>query len=87
MDTQESILEIYTISVRSSQILTLQEADTRLVRKIPLASFRLQRRRRLIPTAANTNLSASLTRALTFYKGYMTRLIERIDKISDASSG
>jgi hypothetical protein len=40
-----------------------------------------------MPTTADTNLPASLARASTFYKRYMTGLMEKIDRITDASSG
>ena len=56
----------------------------RQVEKIPSASYRLQRMRRSIPTTANTNPPASLTPESTFYKRYMTGLM---DKMSGVSSG
>jgi hypothetical protein len=44
-------------------------------------------RRPSTPTTAKTNLLASLTHASTFYKRYITGLMERMDKMSDAFSG
>jgi hypothetical protein len=75
-----------------SQLLEVQrrllpQTDTRQAEKTPSASSRLQHRRRLIPATGNTNLPASMTRASTFYKRYMTGLMEQTDKMSDASSG
>jgi hypothetical protein len=43
--------------------------------------------RRSIPTTADTNVAASLTRVSTFSKGYMTGPMEMMDKMSDAFSG
>ncbi len=63
------------------------QTDTRQAKKTRSASSRLQHRRRLISVTDNTNLPASLTRASTFYKKYVTGLMEQTDKMSDASSG
>jgi hypothetical protein len=45
------------------------------------------RRRLSTHTAAKTNLPAFLIHALAYYKRYMTGLMERMDKMSDLSSG
>ena len=65
----------------------LSQTNTQQAEKTRSASSRLQQTRRSIPTTANTNLSASLTRASTFYEIYITGLIEKIDKMCGASSG
>lgn len=50
-------------------------------------TYRILIRRLTTHTTAKTNLPASLTHASTFYKEYMIRLMEKMDKISDTSSG
>jgi hypothetical protein len=65
----------------------LSQTNTQQVEKTRSASSRLQQTRPSTPTTASTNLSASLTRASTFYEIYITGLIEKIDKMSNASSG
>jgi hypothetical protein len=65
----------------------VSQTNTRQGEKISLASSSLQYRRRSIHMTANTNLLASLTRASTFYNGYMTGLMEQMDKICGASFG
>jgi hypothetical protein len=68
-------------------LLRLALTRVQALRKTYFVTYYMLRRRLSMHITAKTNLPASLARALTFYKRYMTRLIERIDKISDISSG
>jgi hypothetical protein len=84
---QQPNLGTHFISVSPLQIRVLSQTNTQQVEKTRSASCLWQHRRRSIPTTTNTNLPASSTGASTFYKGYMTGLIEQMNKMSDASSG
>jgi hypothetical protein len=55
--------------------------------KTYFVTYRMLKRRLSTYTIAKTNLPASLTRASTCYKRYMTGLMERMDKMSDVSFG
>ena len=63
------------------------KTNTQQAKKTRSASSPSQLMRPLTPTTASTNLPASLTRASTFYEIYITGLKEKMDKMSDASSG
>ena len=68
-------------------LLRLALTRVQALRKTYFVTYRILRRRHSTHTTAKTNLPASLTRASTFYKRYMTGLMERMDKMSDLSSG
>jgi hypothetical protein len=61
--------------------------NTQQAEKTRSISSPLQPMRPLTPTTASTNLPASLIRALTYYKIYITGLMEKMDKVCGASSG
>ena len=50
-------------------------------------TYYMLKRRYLTYITAKTNLPVFLTHVSTFYKRYITGLMERIDKISNVSSG
>jgi hypothetical protein len=61
--------------------------NTQQAEKTRSASSPLQPMRPLTPITASTNLPASLVRASTYYKIYITGLMEKMDKVCGASSG
>ena len=57
------------------------------LRETYFVTYRMLKRHLSTHTTAKTNLPASLTRASTCYKRYMSGLMERMDNMSDVSSG
>ena len=67
-------------------LLRLALTRVQALRKTYFVTYHILKRRLLMHTTAKTNLPASLKRASTFYRRYMTRLMKKMDKMSDASS-
>jgi hypothetical protein len=78
---------VLSIRLMLNTLSRLALTRVQALRKTYFVTYCMLKRRLSTHTTAKTNLPASLTRASTFYNRYMTGLMERMDKISDVSSG
>lgn len=68
-------------------LLRLALTRVQVLRRTYSASSHLQPMHPSTPATTNTNLPASLKRASIFYKRYIAGLMEKMGKMSNASSG